>query len=324
MMTPARARWEGHHLSRVLDYAWSRPSVAGLRAAGVIAVCRYLAYPGPSTDGKRLSPTEAAVLTGGGIGIVSNWEQSGTWAEYSGGFSTGASHATEAARQHLQCGGPASRPIYFSADFDATIAQLPTIANYYRGVASVIGLDRTGAYGSYRTIRYLLDQGVIRFGWQTYAWSSGQWDPRAQLRQIQNDVVLAGVACDINESIAADFGQWGVGGIDVSNLYSADNADAHGYALTQRLKQYQVHASGTDPGLTTIASPLAALFLKLEQFLNNPPVVALTDAQVTAMANQIATALNPQLAAIKAEVHQLRTALRAAAQAQAAGLADQP
>lgn len=203
-------------MSRVIDYAWGRPSVAALRGAGAVAVCRYLSY---DRTGKTLTKGEADELRANGIDIVSNWEQAGSWAEYSGGQTTGRSHAAEASRQHLACGGPPGRPIYFSTDWDATSTQLPTIAEYYRGVASVIGLDRTGAYGSYRTVKYLLDQGVIRWGWQTYAWSSyrdnptGQiylhWDPRAQLRQVRNGVAVGGGDCDLDESMAGGFGQWG-------------------------------------------------------------------------------------------------------------------
>jgi hypothetical protein len=255
-------------MARVIDYAWGRPSIASLKAAGAIAVCRYLAY-NPANNGKCLSRAEADGLRAGGIDIVSNWEQGGSWTEYSGGFATGVAHATEAAKQHTDFGGPAGRPIYFSTDFNpasilrglgnqqpdyvhrlhkldtravhaepglppelvrsALLAriqantapragQLATIADYYLGVASVIGLGRTGAYGGYNTIKYLFDAGVIRWGWQTYAWSAGQWDSRAQLRQVQNGVLIGGVDSDLDESMTGDFGQWGAGGTTMTNL----------------------------------------------------------------------------------------------------------
>src|SRR5262249_9714502 len=121
----------------------------------------------------------------------------------------------------------------------------------------------------------------------------------------------------------------GVGGTNVGSPYSSDNADAHGYALTQRLKEYQVHAAGTDPGLTTVYNQLTPLFAKLERFLDNPLV--LTDAQIEAIADRIAAhladrlaPLEAQLVVVRAEVHQLRTATRASAQAMASGLVDPP
>jgi hypothetical protein len=190
-----------------------------MHAAGAVAACRYLCRVDPTTAGKQLTRAEADRLRAGGIDVVSNWEQHGSWEEYSGGQAVGRTHAYEAAQMHADCGGPAGRPIFFSTDWNATSTQLPAVAEYYRGVASVIGLARTGAYGGYPTIRYLLDQGVITWAWQTYAWSSfrddptGQiylhWDPRAQLRQIRNGVLVGGGDCDIDESVAADFGQWG-------------------------------------------------------------------------------------------------------------------
>jgi hypothetical protein len=193
------------------DYAWGRPSIAAMKAAGWTFVSRYLSYESAASgSGKNLSAAEARTLLAGGIDVVSNWEWWGDWAhDYSGGYARGAQHARDANTQHLNCGGPPGRPIYFSTDFDPTDAQLPTIADYYRGAASVLGLARVGAYGGYRTIKYLFDHGVIRYGWQTYAWSGGRWDPRAQVRQVRNGVLVGGVDCDLDTALVDDFGQWG-------------------------------------------------------------------------------------------------------------------
>jgi hypothetical protein len=56
-------------------------------------------------------------------------------------------------------------------------------------------------------VKRLFDNGKIKWAWQTYAWSYGQWDGRAQLRQIQNGI--AGGQMDKDQSMVADFGQWG-------------------------------------------------------------------------------------------------------------------
>lgn len=92
------------------------------------------------------------------------------------------------------------------------------MAEYFKGVASVIGLKRTAAYGSYKVIKYLFDNRLISYGWQTYAWSYEQWEPRAHIRQYQNGVNLAGHEVDYNESMAADFGQWGTGETEMLQL----------------------------------------------------------------------------------------------------------
>ena len=90
------------------------------------------------------------------------------------------------------------------------LRQQPTINAYFDGIASVIGKSRTGAYGSYYVIKRLFDGGKIAWGWQTYAWSGGNWDSRAQLRQVQNG--LENGQLDKDQAMAADFGQWGASG----------------------------------------------------------------------------------------------------------------
>src|SRR4051812_15089504 len=140
-----------------VDYSTppTEANIAALRAAGITFVSRYLSYS-TNPRGKNLTTAEVGLLRRYGISIVSNWEWYGDWLhDYSGGFARGQEHAEAAAAQHRGLGGPPNRPIYFSTDFDPTASQLPTVADYYQGVASVIGLARTGAYGGYRTIKYL-------------------------------------------------------------------------------------------------------------------------------------------------------------------------
>jgi hypothetical protein len=187
-----------------VDYSWARPSPAGLRAQGYTFVCRYLSY---DTTGKNLSRSEADALIGAGLDIVSNWEQAAD--DALGGYNTGVSDAQAAAQQAAATGAPTDRPIYFSVDFDAAPSDQAAINAYFDGVASVIGRGRTGAYGGYYVIQRLFDAGKITWGWQTYAWSGGQWEPRAQLRQVQNGI--AGGQEDLDQAVAVDFGQWGHG-----------------------------------------------------------------------------------------------------------------
>jgi hypothetical protein len=186
-----------------VDYSWARPSPSGLAAAGYTFASRYVSF---DTTGKNLTASEASALRAAGIDIVVNWETNAD--DALGGSSAGVRDATEAARQAAAAGQPSSRPIYFSIDFDAQASQQPAINAYFDGVASVIGAARVGAYGGYNPIKRLFDAGKIRWGWQTFAWSGGLWDARAQLRQVQNNVTIAGGACDIDQAMATDFGQW--------------------------------------------------------------------------------------------------------------------
>jgi hypothetical protein len=189
-----------------IDYSWGRPSPAAIKAAGYTFVCRYLSW---DTTGKNLTKAEAQALSTVGIDVTCNWEYATK--EALSGYSQGVRNAQEAQRQAIACGMPAHRPIYFSVDFDATPSQQGAINSYLDGIASVIGRDRCGAYGGYYVIKRLFDASKIRWGWQTYAWSGGQWDRRAQLRQVQNDIQVGGADCDADEALAEDFGQWRTG-----------------------------------------------------------------------------------------------------------------
>ena len=197
-----------------LDYV-SGPSVADLKAIRVDGnpitfVCRYTGYfSGYKIDevatqkGKVLTPGEAMTLSQHGIALVSNWEWSANRAVQ--GHDAGVWDAGTAAKIHHACGGPSDRPIYFSVDVD--VAEQAVLA-YFKGVAAAIGLHRTGAYGSYRVLHELFNAGAITWGWQTYAWSYGAWEPRAHIQQYENSMSMAGHSVDYNRSIKSDFGQW--------------------------------------------------------------------------------------------------------------------
>jgi hypothetical protein len=205
-----------------VDYSDARPSPDSLVADGYQFVVRYLSN---STSGKNLSASEEEALIAAGLDVAVVWEQGAE--DALSGYDLGVSDAQSAASQALADGQPSTRPIYFAIDFDATAAQEATIEQYFDGVASVIGLDRTGAYGGYGVIDRLFNDGKITWGWQTYAWSSGEWDTRAQLRQIQN-----GTDTDTDQAMVADFGQWGPGTINPGGPPPPTACEAAGVAGT--------------------------------------------------------------------------------------------
>src|SRR6266567_1174321 len=193
-----------------LDYT-SGPPIADMKAAGVTFVCRYVGYfsgydiAHPSTpQGKVLTPGEASALSKAGIALVSNWEWYANRAL--GGHAAGVWDAGEAHKIHTACGGPEDRPIYFSVDVDVAESQ---VLDYFKGVASVLGLHRTGAYSSYRVMKALFDANAITWGWQTYAWSYGAREGRSHIYQYENSVSMAGHSVDYNHSMTSDYGQWG-------------------------------------------------------------------------------------------------------------------
>lgn len=221
-----------------IDQAWDRASPDQLRVYGATFVCRYL---GEDTTGKNLTKGEADAYIAAGIAIVSNYEYNP--GDAIKGHARGQAAARLADAQHRACGGPADKPIYFSVDVQITNAdQMSAVRSYFDGITSVIGRDRTGAYGQYSVIKDLFDRQKITYGWQTYAWSAGMWDPRAQLRQVRNGLKLAGHDVDRNEAHAPDFGQWGVTAVAQMD-YSPSTARAIAIGATE-----YGWIEGTSPG----------------------------------------------------------------------------
>jgi hypothetical protein len=198
-----------------LDFSWSKPSISAIKAEGYSFVIRYLSY---DHNRKNLTHAEAASYSANHIDVVSNWEAGARDALK--GYAAGHQHATAANDQHHACGGPSGAPIYFSADFDVTPQQQAAVNDYLRGVASVIGIKRVGVYGGYYTVKRCAEAGLATFFWQTYAWSGGQWFPRAQLRQVRNGIKVGGADCDLDHAMTDHFGQWKVGHPSRSTLGS--------------------------------------------------------------------------------------------------------
>lgn len=188
-----------------LDYASGRPGGAAIKAAGFQFVCRYLTSGGPGLPGKLLTPSEYTDLMAHGVAVVVNYET--TADRVLAGYHAGASDATDADRVARSVGHPPTRPIMFSADFDATPEQQHAIDDYLRGAASVIGLDRVGIYGSYWVCQRSLNNGTATWAWQAAAWSGGNREPRAHLYQHIRTVTVGGVECDVNEALRKNFGQ---------------------------------------------------------------------------------------------------------------------
>lgn len=190
-----------------VDYAWSRPDIGQLTAAGKRFACRY---GGAGSTGKQLDPAEADALSAAGVAIVANVE--GAADGLLDGWSAGVSWARGAEEHFRSCGMPPDRPIYLSVDFDVTSGQWSAVRDALRGAESVLGAARVGVYGGRRAIEWARRDGVARWFWQTYAWSGGVWVPGNHIEQYRNGVQLAGATLDLDRALLADFGQWTTGG----------------------------------------------------------------------------------------------------------------
>jgi hypothetical protein len=189
------------------DYTSSTPPYTALKRQGIRFVCRYLAPNHPTYHWKRLTKPEVKAIKAAGMGLVTVWESSAGRAL--AGYNAGKVDAQDALAHLKEVGAPAGVVVYFAVDFDTTEAQQKPINDYFHGVKDVLGLNRVGVYGSYYVVKRLFNAGLVTYGWQTYAWSGGQWEPRAQLRQYKNGQRIGGLSCDYDRAVVADFGQWG-------------------------------------------------------------------------------------------------------------------
>lgn len=189
-----------------LDYAGGRPTGFAIKAARYDFAVRYLSSGGPVLPGKLLTPAEADDLRANGVSIVANWE---TWADRMlDGHDAGVQDAKAALAQAKACGMPDHRPIYFSADWDATPGQQAAIDAYLTGAGEVLGAGNVGIYGGYWPVSRAKANGTAHWFWQTEAWSGGNVVDGRHLHQRLGFVTVDTVQCDVNEALTDDFGQW--------------------------------------------------------------------------------------------------------------------
>ncbi|MEO6795265.1 MAG: DUF1906 domain-containing protein [Mycobacterium sp.] len=217
---------------QLIDFADRLVSPEQIRAAGFDGALVYVSElrPGATFDFKPVTHDYADGLRAAGLQVVScyqfgkpGWTTSPS--DFTRGYDGGAADAQTALRLHTAAGGPESAPIFFSVDENIDSRAWNVLAlRWFRGINSVLGVARTGIYGGARQCTWAITDGVIghstspgyRWAWQTRAWSGGEREPAAVL--FQREIVTAadpgfvidGVHVDVNDVLAADFGQWGL------------------------------------------------------------------------------------------------------------------
>lgn len=185
-----------------VDFSWDRPSPLCLWSLGKTFAVRYF---GPGSAEKHATRTEVTALLASGLSVVCNAE--GVINAALNGYGQGVSHAQSALAGMRAAGIPDDRPCYFSVDFDMVSSQHAAVEDYFAGVQSVIGWNRTGIYGGYRTVSWAYDNNWANWFWQTYAWSQGNWSIHNHLEQYKNAQTVCGGDVDLCRSKRADFGQ---------------------------------------------------------------------------------------------------------------------
>ncbi|BBC66162.1 hypothetical protein DSM43518_03081 [Mycobacterium marinum] len=214
---------------RLIDFAKQRISPELIKSAGYDGVVNYVSEsrPGANFQAKPITREYADGLRAADLHIVSNYQYGkpggSAPSDFTRGRSGGVQDAQTALSLHSAAGGTASAPIFFSVDEDIDPHTWDTAAvEWFRGINSVLGVERTGIYGHSRACAWAVRDGVIgssttpehRWAWQTRSWSHGQREPAAVLYQevvnspTHPSPLLGGIRVDVNEVLAADFGQW--------------------------------------------------------------------------------------------------------------------
>lgn len=214
---------------KLIDFAMRQIPAEQIRAAGYHGVINYvsLSRPGSSFGAKPITRQYADQLKAAGLMIVSNYQYGkpgGTApSDFQRGFAGGVADARTAWKLHTAAGGGQSAPIFFTIDEDISHETWKTVAlQWFRGINSVLGVQRTGVYGGIDVCKWAAADGVIgssrtpgrRWAWQTKAWSGGQIFPAAVLYQRVVSTAsnpgpkVGGQEVDVNDMLAEDCGQW--------------------------------------------------------------------------------------------------------------------
>lgn len=214
---------------QLIDFAARQIPAQQIRAAGYSGVVNYVSMsrPGSSFGAKPITRSYADSLTAAGLAIVSNYQYGkpggSAPSDFTRGYAGGVADARTAWSLHTAAGGGQSAPIFFTIDEDINRDTWNhTALPWFRGINSVLGVQRTGVYGGVRVCQWAAADGVIgssstpgrRWAWQTRAWSGDQVHPAAVLYQRIVSTAsnpgpkVGGLEVDVNDVLAPDCGQW--------------------------------------------------------------------------------------------------------------------
>jgi hypothetical protein len=199
-----------------IDYSTWRPSIKVLKDNGVKAVGRYIGWdgqPGYQDIGKNITPAEASRLHSNNIAVWLAFEYSPSAPAL--GWVQGIADGKLAMEQTEQLKVPPGRTVYFAADWDVpdyapssgnAHKKLGPVAEYFEAIASLKPDYEIGIYGGYWPVSRAITAGLVKHGWQTDAWSGGNFDRRCSIHQYAGQIFEGNA--DRNSVLVQDFGQW--------------------------------------------------------------------------------------------------------------------
>lgn len=274
------------YVEKWLDYANGWPSGAAVRAAGFTGTIRYTTAPRlmnpPGKNQKHITKKEYDDHRANGVKVRLVFQGGTTDAD--GGWSLGVANAKLALEgaNYLGYAG-----VIFFCNDRTTLPSPSAWQSYLDGAASVLGVNRVGAYGFANALNAA--KGHASAFWQ--AGRESDLQPHANYYQWNNGrATVSGVSCDINYVIK-DY--------DLGANVSLDGNDFN-------LVWY--NAVSTIDGVTyNAASLLEDLFKSVNELQEAVAGLQTGGVDVTALATAVATQLNATVA--KAVADELKNRL---------------
>lgn len=192
-------------MRRGVDFAYGTPGQDGAAlAAEGLFVGRYVPYLGD--QGKGLRADELADYRAHGVDLFLFFQTTADFMR--GGFAHGALHAQWCLAACANLGLDDSGAFYFACDFDIQPAEYSIVADYLRGVASVLPKRRIGFYGHDRICTHIFGLGLAHYFCQCVAWSGGRVFGNRNLYQATPGQPWNGHDACREEAYTDDFGQW--------------------------------------------------------------------------------------------------------------------
>jgi glycoside hydrolase-like protein len=152
--------------------ACTASTITCLQGQGIAFVGRYYSRT-TQIVGKKLTASEAQLISGGGMQVVAVYEDGPTSYSYFSS-SRGTDDANGALAQAAAVGQPAGSAIYFTVDYDAAASEIAgNITAYFHAVAAAIdGEYAVGVYGSGNVCSAILGAGLASLAWlaQSTGW----------------------------------------------------------------------------------------------------------------------------------------------------------
>lgn len=231
---------------RAVDFAYSPAGyIESLPGLGIEAVGRYSPYRGD--QGKGLTSAEYQRIKDAGLKMWLYTQVFGTESKL--GFEAGVAQAHLALESHnLVPELPPGIAFYFASDYDVSFTGMAV--QHFRGINSVLPVERIGVYGDTELINALYSEGLITYSCLAGAssWSTGPRPERLTMEQFPS-TNFHGTQVDPVTIFAEDFGQ--TGGLSVEDKERLDRLEGliGGFGIAKDPAAYI--ASGYDVALLT-------------------------------------------------------------------------